>query len=198
MIRIFKTSLSSSSDSPEGLTAELGQQTSPGWRGFGLKSSGHRSPGGGASILANKRLTLPILAFVAVLAAGLLFLMPGGLLQAQDSTTIEYMENGKDAVLTLSAGDPESAMPIVWSLPTGDPDDTGDLTATDTEDNGDFKISQDGMLSFMSSPNYESAADEGANNRNNVVVQASDGGTMNTLGWFKWSSPSRTWRSRDR
>ena len=84
------------------------------------------------------------------------------------ATTIEYMENGKDAVLTLSAGDPESAMPIVWSLPTGDPDDTGDLTATKTlrTTEIDFKISQDGMLSFMEfARNYESAADEGANNR---------------------------------
>ena len=116
MIRIFKTSLSSSSDSPEGLTTELGQQTSPGRRGFGPKSSGHRSPGGGASILANKRLTLPFLAFVAVLAAGLLFLLPGGLLQAQEAMTeLEYAENGTDPVATFTGVDPEGRT-IYWSV----------------------------------------------------------------------------------
>ena len=96
MIRIFKTGLSSSSDSPEVLTAELGQQTSPGRRGFGPKSSGHRSPGGGASVPLNKRLTLPFLAFVAVLAAGLLFLMPGGLLHAQDTADAFYHDENDE------------------------------------------------------------------------------------------------------
>ena len=192
MIRIFKTSLSSSSDSPEVLTAELGQQTSPGRRGIGRKSSGHRSPGGGASLLSNKRLTLPFLALLAVLAAGLLFLMPGGLLQAQDSSTIEYMEKGTGPVLTLSASDPEDAMPITWSLPASgaDPDGIGGpLADTDAQDNDLFKIDpRSGVLEFRISPNYESPADEGDNNSYNVVVQASDGDTgdpMDTRSWFK-------------
>ena len=157
----------------------MGQQTSPGRRGFGPKSSGQRSPGGGASILANKRLTLPFLAFVAVLAAGLLFLLPGGLLQAQDSTTIEYPENGKDPVATFTATDPEGVTPITWSVPT-------DLIATnidviedtDDADNGAFDIDKDGMLKFMSPPDYEASEDGGgdADNDNtyHVVVVAAD------------------------
>ena len=164
MIRIFKKSLSSSSDSPEVLTAELGQQTSPGRRGFGLKSSGHRSPGGGASILANKRLTLPFLAFVAVLAAGLLFLLPGGLLQAQDDGTIEYPENGTDPVATFSSEDPDGD-DITWAVSGTD----GSL----------FEFSDDnpGELSFMASPDYESPAGGSGNDSNTyeITVTAADG-----------------------
>ena len=170
MIRIFKTSLSSSSDSPEGLTTELGQQTSLGRRGFGPKSSGHRSPGGGASILSNKRLTLPFLALLAVLTAGLLFLLPGGLLQAQDSTTIEYPENGKDPVATLTATDPEMDT-VMWSV-----------GGTDTED---FDISEDGVLTFdvggdggtpdvSVSPDFEDAGDSDSDNTYVVTVTATD------------------------
>ena len=173
MIRIFKTSLSSSSDSPEVLTAELGQQASPGRRGFDPKSSGHRSPGGGASILLNKRLTLPFLAFVAVLAAGLLFLLPGGLLQAQSAEQFfDYPENGDGPVATFTASDPEGAMPVAWSLTTTA---VGDVTSEDTEDAADFKIDQNGVLSFMTSPNYEAPADDDTDNEYRVTVQASDG-----------------------
>ena len=50
---------------------------------------------------------------------GLLFLLPGGLLQAQEASmkTFDYPENGTDAVATFTAVDPEGASPIVWSLP---------------------------------------------------------------------------------
>ena len=188
MIRIFKTGLSSSSDSPEGLTAELGQQTSPGRRGFGPKSSGHRSPGGGASILANKRLTLPFLALVAVLAAGLLFLMPGGLLQAQNSTTIEYAENGEDAVATFTATDPEGAMPITWSLATDEQVlAEADLEDADNADAEHFTIDKDGMLKFTSPPDFENPSGEGGANSNTykVVVAASDAETGGETGYYK-------------
>ena len=230
MIRIFKTSLSSSSDSPEVLTTELGQQTSRGRRGFGPKSSGHRSPGGGASILANKRLTLPFLAFVVVLAAGLLFLMPGGLLQAQQSvTSVDYPENGKGSVITLSTRDPEDVAPTVWSLLTSHQADLSSdgnltdimvgatlkvgpdgvltqmggtaLTEGDIRDHGDFKISQDGVLTFESPPSFESpnggqyeVGDTGTPNENtpadgsntyNVVVQSADRGDIIQRNWFR-------------
>ena len=199
MIRIFKTSLSSSSDSPEGSTAELGQQTSPGRRGFGPKSSGHRSPGGGASILANKRFTLPFLALVAVLAAGLLFLMPGGLLQAQDSTTIEYPENGKNPVATFTATDPEGVTPITWSLATPDQvRDEADLDEVDNADAEDFMIdSEDGVLKFNiteandgsspGSPDFENAQGAGdpASNTYRVVVAAADAETGGETGYHK-------------
>ena len=187
MIRIFKTSLSSSSDSPELLTAELGQQTSPGRRGFGPKSSGHRSPGGGASILANKRLTLPFLALVAVLAAGLLFLLPGGLLQAQSADPIEHPENSADPVLTFTAEDPEGRT-IYWSL-LDDHQLNGaaivvggtDLTESDVVDHEEFTISSDGVLSFKVPPDFEmpvsgiaSTESLAARNVYKVVAMASD------------------------
>ena len=228
MIRIFKTSLSSSSDSPEVLTAESGQQTSPGRRGIGRKSSGRRSPGGGASFLSNKRLTLPFLAFVAVLAAGLLFMLPGGLLQAQEppqspQQSVEYAEDRTDPVLTLSASDPESVTPIVWSLlddATGnqnlgiftddgvdggtendgiDDNPNDDVAPADIADRDDFMISQNGELTFKEDlPNYESPTDREVAQATgspvtatpndyvyHVVVQASDGGTMQAVNWFK-------------
>ena len=124
---------------------------------------------------------------------------PAGTGTTTAESTIEYTEKSKDAVLTLSAGDPEGATPITWSVPAddADPDGTdGDLTTADAQDNELFKINQDGVLEFLSSPNYESAADEGANNTYNVVVQATDGDAgppidadnlsqRDTRSWFK-------------
>ena len=61
----------------------------------------------------------PILAFLAVLALGLLFLLPGGPLHAQDADgSIMYAENGTGAVATFTAVDPEGES-IVWSLAIG-------------------------------------------------------------------------------
>ena len=187
MIRIFNTSLSSSSDSPEVLTAELGQQTSPGRRGIGRKSSGHRSPGGGVSLVSNKRLTLPFLALLVVLAAGLLFLMPGGLLQAQSADQfITYAENGEGPVATFTASDPEGATPGYWSLVQSegfagidtDGDETNDILIVDVADENLFKIDQNGVLSFKTPRSYEddsnSVAGIGAKEYR-VTVQVSDG-----------------------
>ena len=94
-----------------------------------------------------------------------------------DDRTVEYTENDSSSVLTLSAMDPEGAAPIIWSLPTAnaDPDDGGPLGAPDTVDNGGFKISQSGVLTFAMKPDYDDPADAGDNNVYNVVVQASDG-----------------------
>ena len=63
--------------------------------------SGHQSPAGSLiSSLFRKQHAAPVLAFLAVLALGLVFLLPGGPLQAQDDGMIEYPENGIDAVAT--------------------------------------------------------------------------------------------------
>ena len=81
----------------------------------------------------------------AVLALGLLFLLPGGPLQAQDSGTIMYAEDRTDAVATYTAADPE--MPgdaIKWNL-----------SGTDA---GAFMI-DGGVLTFAKQPNYEMPAD---------------------------------------
>ena len=194
MIRIFKTGLSYSSDSPEVLTVELGQQTSPGRRGFGPKSSGHRSPGGGASILLNKRLTLPFLAFVAALAVALgVLLAAQSAVSAQTVSHITYPEDSKDAVATLTASDPERVGTTVWDLLT-DASDTQDITGdgndnvdpADIEDNADFKISDAGVLEFMTQPDFENPADASpTDNIYRVTVRASDGTTGETRGWYK-------------
>ena len=81
---------------PPGLAAKTAERTSLGHRfqralagGPNRRSPGlHSPPGGGsaaASLLLNKRFTLPFLALLAVLTAGLLFLLPGGPLHAQDA-----------------------------------------------------------------------------------------------------------------
>ena len=113
----------------------------------------------------------PVVKWVALaaLVAVLVALLPGGLLQAQGGTTIEYMENGTAPVLTLSAADPETAYPIVWSLVT----DAADL-GPDVADNASFNISQGGVLTFKTSPSFE-AMSESENDSYKVVVQASDG-----------------------
>ena len=144
-----------------------------------------------------------ILALLAALAVGLL---PGGLLQAQDSTTVEYAENGTGLVLTLSTGDPEDATPITWSLvtvietPTAQMVGGTALTDPDIADFGDFKIDpRSGVLEFKSPPNFEDPdggqleADEddpgNGSNTYKVVVQATDGDAgatpEDTRSWFK-------------
>ena len=166
--------------------------------GHGRMRSGHQSSGGIAASpasLINKRLTLPFLAFVAVLAAGLLFLLPGGPLHSQEAMTeLEYTENGMDPVATFTAVDPEGRT-VYWSVLMNADDDqdidgdgTDDVADTDIADHGDFSISADGVLTFKSPPNYEKprggAADnsgctDGAigdpcGNTYNVVVVSSD------------------------
>ena len=70
--------------------------------------------------------------------------------------TVSYLENGTDAVGTYT-GDP--ADDITWSLKPGD-----DASA--------FSISTGGVLSFRSSPNYESPGDANSDNIYMVTVVA--------------------------
>ena len=89
----------------------------------------------------NSKLNLPVgVALFAALAVGLMFLLSGGLLQAQDGDAIMYPENGTGPVATFTAVDPEGES-IVWSLADGD-------------DMEDFSI-ENGVLRFMSSPDFE-------------------------------------------
>ena len=121
-------------------------------KGPDRKFPGLHPPLGGAtspSLSTNRRFAFPIVAFLAVLAVGLLFLLPGGPLQAQDGGTIEYAENGTGAVATYTAVDPEMTDIVSWSL-------GGD-------DAGDFMI-DNGVLRFAKSPNYEMATDGDHNN----------------------------------
>ena len=74
-----------------------------------------------------------------------------------------YPENSTDPVATFSATDRDGD-PIEWSL-------AGD-------DAGDFAISDDGVLTFKDTPNFEGPADKNLNNVYLVTVEAtSDGQT---------------------
>ena len=80
-----------------------------------------------------------------------MFLLPGGPLQAQD-TSIEYAENGMDSVATFTGVDPEGRT-VYWDLVSvtdfeaidtngdGDTDDAGDIVLADVADASDFSIS---------------------------------------------------------
>ena len=87
----------------------------------------------------------PILALLAALAVGLLFLLPGGPLQAQDANgPIEYDENGTGPVATYTAVDPEGTAITSWTL--------------DGTDADAFTI-VGGVLRFAETPDYEMPAD---------------------------------------
>ena len=74
-------------------------------------------------------------------------------------TAFTYRENGTATIYTFKATDPEGGN-ITWSV-----------TGTDDED---FTISETGVLSFASPPNYESPADSGSDNVYEVTVVARD------------------------
>ena len=77
------------------------------------------------------------------------------------TSSISYDEGGTDPVATFTATDQDGDA-IVWSL-----------SGADAED---FTI-EGGVLAFKSSPNYESAKDQGSDNTYNVTVRASGGST---------------------
>ena len=144
--------------------------------GPGAILSGRQSPPGGPDSASRfpRRYTIPFIALLAALTLGLLFLLPGGLLQAQDNGPIMYAENGMGPVATYTAVDPEMTEIVSWSL--------------DGTDAGVFDIN-DGVLTFKKSPDYEMPADVASttddstaavdDNMYEVTVQATDS-TMKT------------------
>ena len=136
-----------------------------------------------------RRHAFSAVAFLAAVAFGLLFLLPGGHLQAQDGDArMEYAENGTDPVATYTGIDPEGRK-IYWSLATvgvdlsdpanGNTNDPEDVQPADIVDNADFTISSDGVLRFKLPPNFEmpdgdGENGDGENNEYKVVVVASD------------------------
>ena len=106
-----------------------------------------------------RRHAFSAVAFLAVLAVGLLFLLPGGLLQAQDDGTIEYAENGTDPVATYTGIDPEGRRSTGRCCWTSCPDPKAMVDAlvlrrrrVADADFADFTISSDGVLSFKLPP----------------------------------------------
>ena len=107
------------------------------------------------------------LAVVLALAVGLLLSLSGPL-QAQESSTIQYPENGTSTVAVFTATDPELAGAVTWSLATGD-------------DAEDFAIDEaSGVLTFAEVPDYEIPADGDTNNVYTVTVVATDADGMTT------------------
>ena len=124
----------------------------------------------------NKRLSI-IIALLAALTLGLLFLMPGGPLHAQDADSIMFPENGDGVVAVFTAVDPEEKS-VTWSIPdAGDPDAGGDLTDDDNTDGPLFSISKSGELTFIDEPDFEDPDGGTGDNSNTymLVVAASDG-----------------------
>ena len=156
-------------------------------KGPDRKFSGHHPPPGSATppsfSFLSKRPAFLILALLAALAVGLLFLLPGGLLHAQDADgPIMYAENGTGAVATLTAVDPEGKS-IVWSLATG-------------ADMDNFSI-ENGVLRFNNPPDFEMATDADTDNTYVVTVQASDGG-QDTTATEEVTIEVTTWRNPER
>ena len=98
--------------------------------------------------------------FVAV-AALLALVMAAPAVFAQDSE-IDYAENGTEPVGSFDADDQDGDAPV-WSK--------------SGPDAGDFDLSDDGVLSFKKSPNFESPADADGDNVYMVTVSASGGST---------------------
>ncbi len=96
------------------------------------------------------------LAIVAAVLATLMLLAPAA---SAATAKLTYEENGTDAVATLSATD-EDGDAIDWTL-------AGD-------DASKFAISDDGVLTFKDSPNYEGPVDDNKNNVYLVTVNASE------------------------
>ena len=81
-------------------------------------------------------------------------------------SSINYAENGVEAVATYAAADPEQ-QEITWKM-------TGD-------DPGHFSISNGGVLTFSSTPDHEAPADADTDNEYLVTIEASDGNNTGTM-----------------
>ena len=75
-------------------------------------------------------------------------------------SSVYYAEKGMDAVETYTAAGPEAEM-ASWTL--------------EGDDAGAFSISNDGMLTFMNSPDYENPMDADTDNTYMATVMANDG-----------------------
>ena len=176
-------------------------------------SGSHSPPDGAASpsFFVNNRPTFLIIGLLMALAVSLLFLLSGGLIQAQEADdAIEYAENRTGAVAKYTAVDPEGRK-VYWSLleelPSPAPEVDGeDLVEADLEDNGAFSISPDGVLTFNMPPDHETPDDmrSRGDNEYKIVVVASDGppGSGTTLAplqmWLREGGGQghQTWTSR--
>ena len=91
-------------------------------------------------------------------------------------STRNFVENGKGAVATFTATDPEGATPIAWLVaPTITTPPTGFDELRISRTLPHFTIDKDGMLKFSSPPDFENPAGTNATeNTYKVVVVACD------------------------
>ena len=106
--------MTSNTPRPSSSASKKAQRTSRGGRFLGAltrgpyrKFSGSHPP----SSFISKGLVFPFLALLAALAVGLLVMLPGGPVQAQQSGMIEHAENDMGTVATFTAMDPERGCP---------------------------------------------------------------------------------------
>ena len=103
--------------------------------------------------LFNLTITRVALFVVALMAISLVALPVYNLAFAQETDTeIEYAENGRGAVATFTATDPEGRM-IYWSLAEAVVSD--EVGTGEFGDFAHFSISDGGVLSFVFPPDYE-------------------------------------------
>ena len=151
--------------------------------GLGRRSSSHYSPTGSPnspSLLVKRQLGFPFLyiSIFAALCLSLLFLMNGGLAQAQSYSDIRHAENGMEPLATFTATDPEGARTIVWSVMRADELNTEPSPAAA------FSI-EGGVLKFKKAPDFETPISgvDGSSallvqNVYKITVQATDGAGM--------------------
>ena len=78
-----------------------------------------------------------------------------------DTPNTNYAENDSEPVATYTATDPDEDATITWIL--------------EGDDKDDFDISQSGVLTFKTSPDYEVPADGNTDNVYMLTIKASDG-----------------------
>ena len=76
-------------------------------------------------------------------------------------SAIDYVENSETAVATYSVTDPDGDATIAWSV--------------DGTDAARFKISEDGVLSFETPPNFEQPSDADKDNEYEITIAATGG-----------------------
>ena len=113
---------------------------------MGMNFKNGPTPFGGAVSNPAKRWrqAFSAVAFLAVLAVGLLFLLPGSFVQAQATGEITHAENSMDPVRSFTSMDPEGDS-IEW-----------DVRGLDA---ADFTISSTGVLEFKDPPDFEDPTD---------------------------------------
>ena len=97
--------------------------------------------------------------------------------------TITVTDVNEAPVITgqTSAGYPENDTSIVATFTATDPENDGFTWSLGGDDSADFSISNTGVLTFNTPPNFEAPVDADENNVYRITVQASDGSETGAL-----------------